>query len=253
MTGSLRVWLNGKPRDLQAGDFAMIPGYQNHSYQIVAQETEFMGLIQPAGFDDFFRNVSEPWSPENNVPFPPDQTLPFPQEAYQAVVQKYDINLVRENYTEPRCIDPDWHQANGSLPSDGVTPYVLANGEGPHYWNEEAGAVISPLATPVQTDGNFTLAHIVMRKTLDDASPSFVSPDHQFIYAMNGEVTARVAGEDVKIIQGDSLFLPAGTNFTLSSAVNYNKFLLAAGGPKGIDTQMIEAGETWGYSTPPAY
>lgn len=254
MTGGIRVWVNGEPRDLQAGDFAMVPGYQNHSYQFIAQETEFMGMIQPAGFDEFFYNVSEPWSPEYSVPFPPDQALAFPQEAYGKVVGKYDINLINKTYTAPECVSPDWHHVNGSLPKDGKTPYFLANGEGPHHWNEDVGAVVSPLATAVQSDGNFTLAQVVMRKThADNVQPSLVSPDHQFIYGMNGEVTVCLCGEEVRIIKGDSLFIPAGTNFTLSSSVNYNKFLLSSGGPNGIDTQMIQAGKDWAYSTPPAY
>lgn len=60
MTGQMTVWADVVPKDLGAGDFAMVPAYRNHSYQFIAQETEFLGLVQPAGFDDFFSNVSVP-------------------------------------------------------------------------------------------------------------------------------------------------------------------------------------------------
>ncbi|KAK5128550.1 hypothetical protein LTR85_003221 [Meristemomyces frigidus] len=252
MTGQVRVWANGKPRDLGAGDFAMVPAYTRHSYQFVAQETEFLGLIQPAGFDEFFLNVSSPWNPVYNVPFPPDQAIAFPTNAYQAVAKQFDINVAPMNTSTP-VGGADWHEANGTLPADHQTAYFLANGEGPHYWLESVGAVISPLATPIQTAGNFTISQISMRKTLNGTHPGWCSSEHQFIYGMDGEVKVRLAGEEVRLIKGDALFIPANTNFTLVSSVNYNKFLLCASGSDGIDTQMVEAGEGWPYSTPPAH
>lgn len=253
MTGTVRVWLNGQPKDLNAGDFAMVPMFQNHSYQFVAQETEFLGLITPAGFDGFFANFSQPWYPQHNVPFPPDGGLPFPTEAFQAATKPFDIQPINQTYAEPDCVNATWHTSNSSLPNDAKTPYFLANGEGPHYWHESNGAVVSPLATSVQTGGNFTIAQIVMRKTGGNSTQSWTSADHQFIYGMAGEVTVDLAGEKLKLIQGDALFIPAYHNFTLSSSVNYNKFLLCTGGPDGVDTQMIRSGKTWGYSTPPAH
>jgi quercetin dioxygenase-like cupin family protein len=140
-----------------------------------------------------------------------------------------------------------------SLPNDSKTPYFLPNGAGPHYWHEAAGAVISPLATPVQTDGNFTIAHVTLRKSQSNSTSTWSSPDHQFLYGMRGEVTIGIDGEAVKFISGDSVFIPAGKQVSISSERNYSKFLLCAAGSNGVDTQMIKAGKTWGYSTPPAY
>ena len=232
----------------------MVPGYNNHSYQHVAQETEFLGLIQPAGFDEFFTNVSSPWSPTYNVPFPPDQPLDFPAAKFASVAVAFDVNRVNMSQTEQGACQADWHEGNGTLPNDSKTPYFLANGAGPHYWYEAAGAVISPLATSVQTDGNFTIAQISMRKTAANATSTFwTSRDHKFVYGMRGKATFNVAGETVELIAGDSLFLPAGTNVTLRSTVNYNKFLWCSGGSSGVDTQMIKAAVKWAYSTPPAH
>lgn len=256
MSGTVRIWLNGKAKDLTAGDFAMVPGYNNHSYQFVAQETEHLGLIQPAGFDDFFTAISTPWSPTYNVPFPPDQGIAFNTSGFAAVVQQYDINQVNMTMGEPTQADADWHDVNGTLPGDHKTAYFLANGQGPHWWNEELGAVISPLATPVQTAGNFTISQISMRKSSINGTvslPSWSSSDHQFLYGLSGSVRVYVAGSVVDLIQGDSLFVPAFTNFTLESVVNYNKFLLCAGGGNGVDSQAVAGGVKWAYSTPPAH
>lgn len=262
MTGQMRVWVNGKPRDLIAGDFAMVPGYNNHSYQFIAQETEFMGLIQPAGFDDFFTNISSPWSPRYNVPFPPDQPKPFPGATFAAVAQSYDVQRINASISAAEGVwgEPtggqDWHESNGTLPNDAKTPYFLPNGAGPHHWLESAGAVISPLATAVQTAGNFTIAQVSLRKSDQHSlgnQTHWVSADHQFFYGMRGEVMVGVAGEQIRIITGDSLFVPAGTNVTISSSVNYSKFLFCSGGPNGIDSQMIQSGKSWAYSTPPAH
>lgn len=251
MTGQMTVWADGVPRDLGAGDFAMVPAYHNHSYQFIAQETEFLGLVQPAGFDDFFSNVSVPWNPAYNVPFPPDQPLAFPGMKFQAAAKAYDINQILANWSEPRN-GHGWHAGNVTLPNDSKTPYFLPNGAGPHFWHEAAGAVISPLATPVQTDGNFTIAQISLRKTYNSTS-TFTSQGHQFLYGMVGEVTVCLDGEEAKFIAGDSVFLPAGRNVSISSGVNYSKFLLCAAGSDGIDSQMIEDGKEWGWSTPPAH
>lgn len=95
MTGTVRVWANGKPRDLGAGDFAMVPGYANHSYQFVAEETEFLGMIQPAGFDEFFQKVSTQWNPEYNVPFPADQGIAFPAATFAQYAKAYDTVSTR--------------------------------------------------------------------------------------------------------------------------------------------------------------
>lgn len=253
MTGLMTVWADGVPKDLGEGDFAMVPAYHNHTYQFIAQETEFLGLVQPAGFDDFFANVSNPWAPKYNVPFPPDQGIAFPGQKFQAAVKAYDINQISANWSEPVVSQHGWHSGNVSLPNDSKTPYFLPNGAGPHYWHEAAGAVISPLATPVQTDGNFTIAHVTLRKSQSNSTSTWTSPDHQFLYGMRGEVTVGLDGEEVKFISGDSVFIPAGKQVSISSKVNYSKFLLCAAGSNGVDTQMIKAGKTWGYSTPPAH
>jgi quercetin dioxygenase-like cupin family protein len=252
MTGLMTVWADGVPKDLGEGDFAMVPAYHNHTYQFIAQETEFLGLVQPAGFDDFFANVSAPWAPKYNVPFPPDQPLAFPGQKFQAAVKEYDINQISANWTDP-VGGHGWHAGNVSLPNDSKTPYFLPNGAGPHYWNEGAGAVISPLATPVQTDGNFTIAHITLRKSQNSLNTTWTSADHQFLYGMRGEVTIFMEDEEVKFISGDSVFIPAGQEVKISSRVNYSKFLLCAAGSNGVDTQMIKAGKVWEYSTPPAH
>ena len=254
MTGTVRVWANGKPRDLGAGDFAMVPGYTNHSYQFVAQETEFLGFIQPAGFDAFFANISTPWDPAYSVPFPPDQPLPFPGASFAQAAVAFDINRVNMTQNETGACEADWHASNSTLPNDSTTPYFLANGAGPHWWNEKSGAVLSPLATTVQTDGNFTITQISMRKTAANATiPCYMSKNHQFVYGMRGRATFSIDGEKVELIAGDSLFIPAGTSVELSSKVNYNKFLWCSGGVDGVDTQLIEQGEEWAYSTPPAH
>ena len=231
----------------------MVPALHNHSYQFIAQDTEFLGLVQPAGFDNFFLNVSVPWTPKYSVPFPPDQPLAFPGQKFQAAALAYDINQISSNWSAPTTSDIAWHEGNATLPSNAKTPYFLANGAGPHYWSESTGAVVSPLATPLQTAGNFTIAQISLRKTLHHVNSSWTSTDHQFLYGMGGEVTFRLDGEKVKIIAGDSLFVPAGCNVTISSRVNYSKFLLCVAGSNGLDTQLIRSGKVWGYSTPPAY
>jgi len=252
MTGQMTVWVDGVGKDVGAGDFAMVPAYHNHSYQFVGQETEFLGLVQPAGFDDFFANVSTPWNPAYNVPFPPDQPLAFPAAKFGMATAAYDINQIQSNWSAPTG-NHTWHESNGTLPNNANTPYFLANGEGPHYWHEGAGAVVSPLATPVQTAGNFTIAQISLRKTNGTSHSTFTSANHQFLYGMVGEVTVCLGGHEVRFIAGDSVFIPAGKAVTISSGVNYSKFLLCAAGSQGIDTQLIKAGKAWGYSTPPAH
>jgi len=252
-SGHTRVWVNGKSRDLTEGDFAMVPHYVPHSYQLVGSESEFVGFVQPAGFDEFFANISTLWSPAYNVPYPPDEDIPFPGAALASVENEYDINPVSMPTPEP-SVSPDWYENNATLPADAKTPYYVANGEGSHWWYEELGAAISPLATAVQSNGNFTISQVSMRKSVNMTVPKWKSGSHQFLYGMTGAVTVQVGSDEpVQLIRGDAMFIPAYTNFTIENCGNYNKFLWCSGGWDGIDSQMVEGGTPWGYASPPAH
>lgn len=61
-----------------------------HSFQVIEPHTEFIGLIHPSKWVDFFKAISEPWNGPG--PFPSNDTRPFPiQKLMKALQDGHDV------------------------------------------------------------------------------------------------------------------------------------------------------------------
>lgn len=60
--GQVNVWAGDQARTMNPGDFASVPPKVIHQYQILGTHTEFLGLIVPGGWEEFFRFIGEPYA-----------------------------------------------------------------------------------------------------------------------------------------------------------------------------------------------
>jgi quercetin dioxygenase-like cupin family protein len=60
MEGELTLWVGGELIEAPEGSLAYGPPDVPHTFAIASDQARFLVLIQPTGFEDFLRNVSEP-------------------------------------------------------------------------------------------------------------------------------------------------------------------------------------------------
>ncbi len=75
LKGHVNVWANDQCRTLGQGDFASVPPGVVHQYQILGNYTEFVGLIVPGGWEEFFRFIGEPYNDGPLYPLTDDRNV----------------------------------------------------------------------------------------------------------------------------------------------------------------------------------
>jgi hypothetical protein len=149
-----------------------------------------------------------------------------------------------------------WHDGKNTLPDDPTTPYFVAKDYGPKYLNADNGyKVIQPLATPTQTDGNFTMGTIIMSpKPANGSASTAILPHHFALQMEEGQLAFQVQGyEMVHLLHGDVAFIPAETRFTYYATVPYTKFIYMNAGRKGLDHQLLRRSVPWEFPAYPTY
>ena len=61
ITGALKMMVDGEYVTLYPGDYVHVPPKAVHSYQIVRNDTRFLGYLSPGFFDSFFRYLGVPY------------------------------------------------------------------------------------------------------------------------------------------------------------------------------------------------
>lgn len=126
-------------------------------------------------------------------------------------------------------------------------PFFVAKDYGPKYLSHQTSAyqVIQPFVTPTQSAGNFTLSTITMsRVAITDVSDS-IYPGHAAFEVLDGQLGVVMGGEILSLLQGDVVFIPGHMTYKYYSEVAYTKFLHISQGAAGLDSTLIEGGETW--------
>jgi quercetin 2,3-dioxygenase len=62
MSGALKMFVDGEYVTLYPGDYVHVPPKAVHSYQIVRNDTRFLGYLNPGSFDSFFRYLGVPYA-----------------------------------------------------------------------------------------------------------------------------------------------------------------------------------------------
>ncbi|KAL9617952.1 MAG: hypothetical protein Q9160_007318 [Pyrenula sp. 1 TL-2023] len=225
----------------------------NHTYGGTTDpDSELLLALAPGGVEKLLLALGKPYNSSTNSPY--DPLLSYPVNGTLAFIlgQQYDtffeptatVNLDFTNGTTPDGLDT-WHIANQSLPGK-TTPYFISSNNGPKYLERSLNQVIQPLATGAETDGRVTVATIAMAK--QDGSPETHSHAvHQAFQVLEGQLTVTIGKDTVNLIQGDTVFVPSGTEFAYQSCVAWTKFWAYA--PTGEDclvTALLKTAESWG-------
>ncbi|KAF2484881.1 RmlC-like cupin domain-containing protein [Neohortaea acidophila] len=247
--GNINVWANDQCRTLGPGDFASVPPGVIHQYQIVGDYTEFLGLIVPGGWEEFFRFIGEPY---NGPLFP----LTDDRNVFQVLIPKlkaaaeqFDMVPVRDHPSvEPQA----WIAGKDDNLPGALEPYFLRAGTGPRHLI--GGVVCTTLAGMAESNGRFSIASI---EGCSAHEPSPLSKGltfdevHHAFYVVDGSVTFKLGNEQVTLTSGQSIFVPQAHSFAITFASRFAKAYVFTNG-EGLPGLLRKAGTPFQESIPPA-
>jgi quercetin dioxygenase-like cupin family protein len=91
LTGELTFWIDGEVIDAPAGSFVYGPRDVPHTFTVNSDEARFLLVIEPAGFEEFLLELSEP---AESATLPPATLKPPAPETMMAVAAKYAIEIL---------------------------------------------------------------------------------------------------------------------------------------------------------------
>jgi quercetin dioxygenase-like cupin family protein len=89
--GELTVWIGGDVIKAPAGSFVFGPRGIPHTFLISSAEARFLLVTEPAGLDDFVRELSEP---ADALTLPPAATQPPAPEVMMAAAAKHGLDIL---------------------------------------------------------------------------------------------------------------------------------------------------------------
>ncbi|KAF2087991.1 quercetin 2,3-dioxygenase [Saccharata proteae CBS 121410] len=267
--GSFQVWAkkNGteQGRVMTQGDYAAVPHNTIHTFQVTDPDSVITGVIQPGGFEELFVFLGESYSSSTGSPFVPSSSNNSAgagsSSSLISALESFDVYSELEysprrdlvNGTAPAT--DTWHNGPNALGVDGYTPNFIAKNRGPKYLNtENAYKIVTPLVTGKQSGDNFTMGTITMSPLLNNMTAPIGNLSQHIAFQMEeGALDVTIGMESAKLIQGDVVFIPAGTPFKYSTVVPFTKFLYVSAGADGLDHELLSKSIPWGYTSYPTY
>lgn len=248
LKGSVNVWAGSQCRTLGAGDLASVPPGTIHQYQILGDYTEFVGLIVPGGWEEFFRFIGEPYAgpmfplvDERNV-----FEVLIPK--LKAAAEKFDMIPVRDH---PAVQPQPWRDGEDNKLPGALEPYFLRAGTGPRYL--AGGVVVSPLVGAVESGGRFSIA-CVEGSSWHDNSPlaetfRFANVHHA-IQVVDGQLGLAIGDQEAVLHVGETAYIPKTTSFSMGFQSRYTKFYVFISG-MGLADLLCELGHSFRQTIPP--
>ena len=207
--------------------------------------TEFLGLIVPGGWEEFFRFIGEPYT---GPLFPlSDDRNPFEVliPKLKAAAQKFDMVPVPQH---PSFQPQPWVETENHLPGS-LEPYFLRNGSGPKYLS--GGTLCRPLATTAESRGRFSIGsiegsslHYSGNVLVDKQSIKFEDIHHCF-QVVDGRVEFTIdSSSTARLSSGESIYIPRQTAFRIRFTSKFAKaYAFSNGG--GIVELLCKAGQEY--------
>ncbi|KAL5048552.1 RmlC-like cupin domain-containing protein [Aspergillus fruticulosus] len=213
LKGHINVWANNQARTIGPGDFASVPPGVIHQYQTLGDRSEFIGLIVPGGWEDFFRLLGEPYAgamwPATDDRNPVEVLLPRLKEA----AERFD--MVPQPHVQPFVPQPWVDGQDNVLPGD-IQPYFLRAGTEPAY--RLGGSVVRVLSTMKESGGKFAIGSLEGSSFYEDkllaAGMVFASVHHAF-HIIEGTFGFDVDGAAVTLTAAETLYVPKGSRVKL--------------------------------------
>lgn len=241
--GSVQVWAGNESRVLYPGDFGSISPGTRHSFNILQESSEFLGLIVPGSWIQFFKEVGEPY---DGPLYPALDNRPYPIAKFRVAIEEKGIDIVPDFSYKLFPPNPDPSRPDNVLPS-GLSSYFLQGSAAPRY--ALGSQVCTPLATNVQSGGRFTICSV------EGGKPSGVSQkdELEFTFAKTDfllrvaegilEVTVNSKQKEI-LSNGESAFIPRNTPFSYQFSGKYGRFYLFGGQNEGgLERIFQEAGK----------
>lgn len=88
--GGLTFWVGGETIEAPAGTFVFGPKGIPHTFMVASEQARFLLVTEPAGFEQFMREVGEPAA---RLEIPPPATEPPDVAALTAAAAEYGIEI----------------------------------------------------------------------------------------------------------------------------------------------------------------
>lgn len=243
LKGAVNVWAGDQARTMTPGDFASVPPNVVHQYQIIGTYSEFLGLIVPGGWEEFFRVIGDPY---DGPLFPlVDERNPFEVliPRLKKAAQEFDmVPLPMHPKFDPQL----WTGEEKVLPG-GLEPYFLKAGSGPGYI--VGGTVMRPLCGLAQSGGKFAIGRVegssALKSTLfkDNKTIRFENTHHCFQVA-EGTVRFKIDGAVGDLSNMETVYIPAGKEFSFEVTSNLGSaYVFANGG--GVVELLVKLGQEY--------
>jgi quercetin dioxygenase-like cupin family protein len=89
--GELTFWTGGQVTTASAGSFVYLPRDVPHTFLVSSPQARFLLVVEPAGFEGFVREMSEPAGQRT---LPPATVQPPSPEQMTATAAKYGLDIV---------------------------------------------------------------------------------------------------------------------------------------------------------------
>jgi quercetin dioxygenase-like cupin family protein len=91
LSGELTFWIDGRVITATTGSFVYGPRDVPHTFTVTSDEARFLLVVEPAGLDDFIRELS---IPAESLTLPPASVQPPAMDAMIAAAAKHGIELL---------------------------------------------------------------------------------------------------------------------------------------------------------------
>ena len=91
LSGELTFWVDGQVTRATEGSFVFGPRDVPHTFTVSSDEARFLLIVEPAGFENFLLELSEP-AQATTLP-PPSAALP-PLEGMMAAAERYGLEIL---------------------------------------------------------------------------------------------------------------------------------------------------------------
>jgi quercetin dioxygenase-like cupin family protein len=91
LSGELTFWIDGRVITAPAGSFVYGPRDVPHTFTVTSDEARFLLVVEPAGLEDFIRDLS---IPAESLTLPPASVQPPAMDAMMAAAAEHGIEIL---------------------------------------------------------------------------------------------------------------------------------------------------------------